>query len=91
MLKIAKPFRNPIPWKGQFRTYNANIPKTTIKLAYLASQKLRDHTVSHDVIAYNGWEENDDSAVNKNLTVARIGNDNSLSIASITNKSIKTF
>ncbi|NOR57725.1 MAG: outer membrane porin, OprD family [Sulfurimonas sp.] len=68
-----------------------DIEKTTIKLAYLAKQKLRDHTVSHDVIAFNGWEENDDSAVNKNLTVSRIGNNNSLSIASITNKSIKNL
>ena len=68
-----------------------DIPKTTIKLAYLASQKLRDHTVTHDVIAFNAWNENDDSAVNKNLTVARIGNNNSLCIASITNKSIKNL
>lgn len=68
-----------------------DIPKTTIKLAYLAKQKLRDHTVAHDVLAVNGWEENDDSAINKNLTVDRIGNNNSLSIASITNKSIKNL
>ena len=68
-----------------------DIPKTTLKLAYLASQKLRDHTVSHDVLAFNGWEENDDSAVNKNLTVDRIGNNNSLSIISVTNKSIKNL
>jgi hypothetical protein len=68
-----------------------DIPKTTIKLAYLAAQKLRDHIIAHDVIAYNGWEENDDSAVNKNLTVARIGNNNSLSIVSIENKSIENL
>ncbi|WP_373034993.1 OprD family outer membrane porin [Sulfurimonas sp.] len=68
-----------------------DIPKTAIKLAYFASQKLRDHTVAHDVIAYNGWEENDDSGVNKNLTVARIGNNNSLSIVCVENKSIKNL
>ncbi|MEA3331518.1 MAG: OprD family outer membrane porin [Campylobacterota bacterium] len=68
-----------------------DIDNTTIKIAYLAKQKLRDHTTSHDVIAYNGWEENDDSAVNKNLTVAKIGDNNSLSIASISNKSIKNL
>jgi len=68
-----------------------DIPKTTLKLAYLASQKLRDHTVSHDVLAFNGWEENDDSAVNKSLTVDKIGNDNKLIIATITNKSIKNL
>ena len=67
------------------------IPKTTIKLAYLDKQKLRDHTNSHDVIAFNGWEENDDSAVNKNLTVERIGDNNELLIASISNKSIKNL
>jgi len=68
-----------------------DLPKTTIKLAYLAKQKLRDHTDSHDVIAFNGWEENDDSAVNKNLTVNRIGDKNSLWIASVSNKSIKNL
>ncbi|WP_372999898.1 OprD family outer membrane porin [Sulfurimonas sp.] len=80
----------PNTFDGITATIN-DVPKTKIKLAYLASQKLRDHTVSHDVIAYNGWEENDDSGVNKNLTVARIGNDNSLSIVSVTNKSIKNL
>ncbi len=67
------------------------IPQTTIMLAYLYNQKLRDHTTSHDILAVNGWSQNDDSAVNKNLIVARIGTDNSLSIISITNKSIKNL
>lgn len=67
------------------------LPNTTIKLAYFAKQKLRDHTESHDVLAFDGWRQNDDSAVNKNLTVDRIGDDNSLSIASISNKSIKNL
>jgi len=67
------------------------IPKTNIQLAYLDKQKLRDHTNSHDVLAVDGWNQNDDSAINKNLTVARIGNDNSLIVASVTNKSIKNL
>ncbi len=71
------------------------ISDTTIKLAYFAKQKLRDHTNSHDVIAYktgnDNWSENDDSAVNKNLTVDKIGDNNSLIIGSITNKSIKNL
>jgi hypothetical protein len=71
-----------------------DLPKTTIKLGYLAKQKLRDHTSAHDVLAFdpnNKWNQNDDSAVNKNLTVERIGDDNKLLIATITNKSIKNL
>ncbi len=70
------------------------IPQTNIQLAYLAKQKLRDHTVSHDVLAFNPddkWTENDDSAINKNLTVDRIGDDNALIIGAITNKSISNL
>lgn len=65
--------------------------KTTIKLAYLAKQKLRDHSSNHDVIAVNGWKENDDASVNKNLTVERVGDNNALLIGSITNNSIKNL
>lgn len=71
-----------------------DVPQTTIQLGYLAKQKLRDHTVAHDVIAFDAadsWNENDDAAVNKNLTVDRIGNDNKLLIGSVTNKSIKNL
>ncbi|MCD6433610.1 MAG: OprD family outer membrane porin [Sulfurimonas sp.] len=78
-----------------------DIEKTTIKLAYIDKQKLRDHTASHDIIAYKkddittdvheNWSENDDSGINKNLTVAKIGDNNSLSIISISNKSIKNL
>ena len=76
-----------------------DIPKTTIQLAYLAKQKLRDHTVAHDVLAYKpddentsineNWSQNDDSAINVNLTTNLIGSDNSLIIGTVTNKSIK--
>jgi len=68
--------------------------KTTIKLAYFTSQKLRDHTVAHDVLAYDPndkWSQNDDAAVNKNLTVDRIGDNNKLIIGALTNKSIKNL
>ena len=77
-----------------FTATSKDLPKTTIKVGYLMKQKLRDHISSHDVLAYNPndkWGENDDSAVNKNLTVDRIGNDNKLIVASVTNKSIKNL
>jgi len=67
------------------------IPNTTVLLAYLYNQKLRDHTTSHDLLGVNGWSQNDDSSANKNLTVARIGTDNTLSLISVTNKSIKNL
>jgi len=70
---------------------------TTLVFAYLDKQKLRDHTKAHDVITFAGgtspekYSQNDDSAVNRNLTVERIGDDNKLLIASVTNKSIKNL
>ena len=68
---------------------NKSLPKTTISAAYLTAQKLRDHTSSHDVLAYDGWNENDDSGVNKSLTTTEIGTNNKLLIASITTKAHK--
>ncbi|MEN4045300.1 OprD family outer membrane porin [Sulfurimonas sp. NWX367] len=71
-----------------------DLPKTTVKLAYFTKQKLRDHTVAHDVLAFdpnNKWNQNDDSAINKNLTVARIGQDNKLIVGTVTNKSVKNL
>ncbi|WP_297441184.1 OprD family outer membrane porin [Sulfurimonas sp.] len=71
-----------------------DLPKTTVKLAYFTKQKLRDHTSEHDVLAYdptNSGNQNDDSAINKNLTVARIGTNNKLIVGSVTNKSIKNL
>ena len=64
---------------------------TKIQLAYFMAQKLRDHIYSHDVIAFDSWDENDDSAVNKTLTKALIGTDNELIIGSINNKSLKNL
>ena len=71
-----------------------DIPKTNIQLAYFTGQKLRDHTKSHDVLAFNSadsWDQNDDSAINKSLTVDKIGKDNELIVGSVTNKSIKNL
>jgi len=71
-----------------------SLDKTTIKFAYLYNQKLKDHISSHDILAYNAdnpWSQNDDSAINKNLTTQRIGTDNKLIIGSITNKSVKNL
>jgi len=68
-----------------------DLPKTTIKLGYLAKQKLRDHEDSHDVLAFdpsNSWNGNDDSAINKSLTVGLIGNNNKLMVVSATTKAI---
>jgi hypothetical protein len=68
-----------------------DIPQTTVQLAYFTAQKLRDHTTSHDVLAVDGWDQNDDSAINKSLTTDLIGDDNELFIASVTNKSVKNL
>ena len=34
---------------------------TELQLAWFTAQKLRDHEHSHDVIAFDSWNENDDS------------------------------
>jgi hypothetical protein len=70
------------------------LPSTKVRAAYFVKHKLRDHTKSHDVIAFGGgsspdkWSQNDDAGVNKNLTVARIGDDNKFIIFDLENKSI---
>jgi hypothetical protein len=38
MLKNAKPFRIPIPWKGQLGFFEADIPKTKIKNKKIVSE-----------------------------------------------------
>ena len=74
-----------------------DISNTTIRFAYLDKQKLRDHEKAHDVLAYadgtthDKFSQNDDSGVNRNLTVERIGDDNKLLIASVSNTSIKNL
>lgn len=52
------------------------ISDSKIKLAYLAKQKLRDHTQNHNVLMYDDrntaeysqWDGNDDSAMHRGLT-----------------------
>lgn len=60
---------------------NKDVDKTTIRAAYFMSQKLRDHTTSHDFVTFKTdddgttnfkWNNNDDSAVNKSLTYAAL-------------------
>ncbi|EDZ62169.1 hypothetical protein SMGD1_0130 [Sulfurimonas gotlandica GD1] len=58
------------------------IPDTTVKLGYLAEQKLRDHTESHSALMYGdsnstssnnpAWSENDDTAMHKGFTYTRL-------------------
>ncbi|MDD5717018.1 MAG: OprD family outer membrane porin [Sulfuricurvum sp.] len=51
---------------------NKNIPDTTVRAAYIMSQKLRDHQTFHSLIAYEKYNQNDDSGVHKGLSVAKI-------------------
>ena len=65
-----------------------DLDSTYVKLGYLSKQKLRDHTKSHSVLRYDGWSENDDSAMHKGM----IDTTNSpLIIGDIKNKSIKNL
>ena len=78
-----------------------DLPKTTLKVAYLTSQKLRDHTSFHDVITFKDadgvkWANNDDSAINKSITYQKLENanmdvDHALLVLEAINKSIKNL
>ena len=58
------------------------LPKTTLKAAYLTKQKLRDHTTEHSVLMVGdansststkpNWTENDDAGMHKGLTYTRL-------------------
>lgn len=74
-----------------FSVSSNDIPDTKIQVAYFTAQKLRDHETAHDVIAFNSWEENDDSAINKSLTTDLVGTDNELIILEANNKSLKNL
>ncbi len=65
--------------------------KTKFQFAYFTAQKLRDHTHSHDVIAFDSWNENDDSAVNKSLTKDLVGSDNELFIATVNTRKVENL
>ncbi len=49
-----------------------DIPNTSLRAGYIMSQKLRDHQSFHSVIAFEKYNENDDSGVHKGLTPALI-------------------
>lgn len=68
-----------------------DIQDTHVQLGYLLKQKLRDHEDHHDLLASDGWNENDDAAINKSLTKDLIGVHNHLAFASIANTSIKNL
>lgn len=74
-----------------FTVTSKDIPDTKIQAAYFTAQKLRDHEVAHDVIAFDSWYQNDDSAINKSLTPAVVGTDNELIIVEANNKSVKNL
>jgi hypothetical protein len=72
---------------------NKDLPATTLRAAYFDRQKLRDHREFHSVIAYDGWKQNDDAAVNKGLSIANItaagkNTHPGMYVATIENKSI---
>ena len=78
------------------------VPKTSLRGAYITAQKLRDHTTFHDVLTYGDgstnpkaeWRNNDDAAVHKGLSYANLQNagaktKNSLIVADLENDSIE--
>ncbi|MFT7860496.1 MAG: OprD family outer membrane porin [Sulfurimonas sp.] len=83
-----------------------DLQDTTVKLAYLAKQKLRDHKDSHSVLmvgdanstsaAAAGWSENDDSAMHKGLTYSALRDagkktDAPLIVLDLQNNSVKNL
>jgi hypothetical protein len=78
-----------------------DLKDTTLKGAYLTTQKLRDHTTFHDVLTFkdssaNSWNNNDDSGVHKGLSYANFraageDTDHELIIAALSNKYIKNL
>lgn len=78
------------------------ISDTDIKVAYLAKEKLRDHTTSHsvfmcdnsDMAGHSSWNGNDDSAMHKglnyiNLQTAGVSTDAPLITGDIRNRTFK--
>jgi len=47
---------------------NKDIKDTSVRLGYIMSQKLRDHQTFHSIIAFEKYNENDDSGTHKGLT-----------------------
>jgi len=72
------------------------VSETKITLAYLTEQKLRDHTSSHSVLMYDGWSQNDDSAMHRGLNYTALkaagkSTDAPLITGDLKNKSIKNL
>jgi len=75
---------------------NKDLADTKLRLGYITQQKLRDHQTFHSLIAYQKLVENDDSAVHKGLTPAKIiaageDVDQEMIFATVNNKSIKNL
>jgi len=51
---------------------NKDIPNTSLRAGYIMSQKLRDHQTFHSIIAFEKYNENDDSGAHKGLTPSLI-------------------
>ncbi|MDP3266438.1 MAG: OprD family outer membrane porin [Sulfuricurvum sp.] len=47
---------------------NSDIANTKLRAGYIMSQKLRDHQTFHSIIAFEKYNENDDSGAHKGLT-----------------------
>jgi hypothetical protein len=80
--------------------HSRSIPDTSLNLAYLTRQKLRDHSSFHHLLAYGddvndpyaSYSENDDSAMHKGLTLSELearGIDDRLIIVEAKNDSIE--
>jgi len=82
------------------------LPETSLKVAYLAEQKLRAHTDAHSVLMYGdtasssalnpAWDANDDSAMHKGLTYTNLTANNKrtdapLIVVDAQNRSVKNL
>ncbi len=83
-----------------------SLPNHTIKLAYLAKQKLRDHTTNHSVLMYDdrdtsagvqtNWNANDDAGMHRGLSYTNLvahgkSTHAPLIVAEVRNKSINNL
>lgn len=51
---------------------NKDLPDTKIRAGYIVRQKLRDHQTFHSLLAYEKYNQNDDSGAHKGLTPTKI-------------------
>ncbi|WP_310440943.1 OprD family outer membrane porin [Sulfurimonas sp.] len=51
---------------------NKDIPNTKLRAGYIMSQKLRDHQTFHSLIAFEKYNQNDDSGAHKGLSTGNI-------------------